>query len=122
MSAQAAGWVLALAGVPPCCVNGAGRAGGGGEHGERAQGQDGMPVEGLPEPDLVLVEAGLAFCLLVTFLHRPSPPADHDQRGQGHRASGRGMAVEEREVRMVAAAAADQHPVPRRPVPAHAQS
>ena len=113
--AQAAGWVLALAGVPPCCVDGAGRAA---AMARTASAQTYRTVcrwKDCQSRDLVLVEAGQAFCLLVTFLHRPSPPADHDQCGQGHRASGRGVAVEEGEVTRVGAAAADQRPVPRRP-------
>ncbi len=51
-----------------CGLRGGGgrfRAGGcDGEQCERAHGQHGVAVEGVPEPDLMLVEAGLPFCLL----------------------------------------------------------
>ena len=71
-------------------------------------------MEGGPEPDLVLIKAGLPFCLLVTFLYRPSLPGYLDQHRQGHRPACRGVAVEERQISRIGDAAADQQPVPRR--------
>src|SRR5690242_4941228 len=68
----------------------------------------------MPQPDLVAVEAGLPFALLVAFFYRPSLPRDLDQHGQGDRPAGWGVAVEERQLRWVGQAAADQHVVPRR--------
>ena len=41
-------------------------------------------------------------------------PGDRDQARQGHRPALRGMSVEERQVRGVGPAAAEQHPMPRR--------
>ena len=61
---------------------------------------------------LKLHESGLPFCLLVAFFHRPSLPGHGDQRAQADGAAGRGVAVEERKVRRVRQAAADQYPVP----------
>jgi hypothetical protein len=61
-----------------CAAGGGGRrgegwwpGGGDGEQSERAHGQHGVPAEGGPEPDLVLVQADLPFCLLVALFSRP---------------------------------------------------
>ena len=77
---------------------GAGRAAATASSGERAHGQDGVAVEGVPQPDLVLIESGLPFCLLVAFFHRPSLPGHGDQSRAGRPGAGRGVAVEERQV------------------------
>ena len=65
-------------GVAPGCgsiCRGRGRAGGGdGQQRLGAHRQDGVPAEGGPQPDLVLVKPGLPFSLLVAFFHRPSLP------------------------------------------------
>jgi hypothetical protein len=48
------------------------RAGGcDGQEGEGAQGQDGVPVEGVPEPDLMLIQA----CLPLACANRRQPGA-----------------------------------------------
>ena len=98
MSAQPAGWAV-ISAWPPRARLGRPvwlRAGGGdSEQGERAHGQHRVAVEGVPEPDLVLIESGLPFCLLVTFFHRPSLPRHGEQDAQGYRAARRGVAVEE---------------------------
>jgi hypothetical protein len=66
VSCQAAGWP---AGALPTFWAGRCRTcGGDGEQGVGAHGQHRVPVEGLPGPDLVLVEADLAFSLLEAFL------------------------------------------------------
>ena len=116
VSRQAAGW----AELPAACPGSAwrrGRGGAGGGDGQQrlgAHGQHGVAVEGAPQPDLVLVQARLAFSLLVAFFCGPSLPGHRDQDRQRHRPALRHMAVEERQVSGVGQAAADQHPVPRR--------
>jgi hypothetical protein len=111
-----------LAGVVPGCGLAGGRAadvwagrcracGGDGQQGVGAHGQHGVAVEGLPGPDLMLVEADLVFSLLEAFFHRPSFPCDPDQGGQGHRAALRGVAEVEGQVFGVGQAAAYQDPV-----------
>ena len=82
-----------------------------GEQREGAHGQRGVPVEGVPEAELVLVKAGLPLSLLEALLYGPALPGDLDQDGQGHQ--GGGVAVEERQVGRVGDLAADQQPVPR---------
>ena len=72
-----------------------------------------MAVEGVPGPDLVLVQADLPPALLVALLYGPPLPGSPDQDGQGHRPVPRDVAVEEGQVRQVAGPAADEHPVPR---------
>jgi hypothetical protein len=52
-------------------VTGPGAGGCDGEHRERAHRQDGVAVEGVPEPDLVLVKSGLPLALLVALLNLP---------------------------------------------------
>ena len=59
--------------------------GGDGQQREGAQGQHRVAVEGLPQPDLVSVEADLPLGLLVTLFHRPSLPGYSDQQRQGDR-------------------------------------
>jgi len=84
-----------LPGVAPGCglggggrviivAAGRGRAcGGDGQQRPGAHGQDGAAVEGVPQPDLVLVQAGLPPAQLEAFLYWPSLPGDPDQDGQG---------------------------------------
>src|ERR1019366_2042615 len=48
----------------------------------------GVPVEGVPEAELVLVEAGLPLSLLEALLYGPALPGDLDQDGQGHQGGG----------------------------------
>ena len=112
-----AGWLVIgaggqLAGVAPGCgLPGAdgGRVAtgqrwlGGGDGQQRlgAHGQHGMAVEGMPQPDLVLVQAGLALAVGEAFLYRPSLPCDLDQDGQGYHPAFRGVAVVERQVSWV---------------------
>ena len=66
-----AGWELP--GIAPGCGRvAAGRTRPGGGDGEQRLGahrQHGVAVEGAPQPDLVLVQACLAFRLLEAFLH-----------------------------------------------------
>ena len=60
-----------------------------------------MAVEGVPQPDLVLVRAGLALAVGEAFSSRPSLPCDLDQDGQGYRPAFRGVAVAGRQVSWV---------------------
>jgi len=58
-------------------------------------------VEGVPQPDLVLVQAGLALSVGEAFFRRPSLPCDLDQDGQGYWSAFRGVAVAGRQVSWV---------------------
>src|SRR5262249_5869188 len=72
-----------------------------------AHGQHGVPVEGMPEPELVLVEPGLALGLLETFLYRPAFPGNPDKDAYGNHA--RAVGDEECEVGWIGYLTADQY-------------
>ena len=79
VSRQAAGCPAPTAGGSPS--GSAGRAADG-QQCLGAHGQDGVAMEGVPQPDLALVQAGLALCVGEAFFHRPFLACDRDQDGQ----------------------------------------
>ncbi len=72
VSRQCSGWSVVTVLVPgPAVAHGAGVPGGrDGQEREGAHGQHGVAVKRVPQPDLVLVKAGLPLALLVALFHR----------------------------------------------------
>src|SRR5215831_5927609 len=86
-----------------------GRGGGDGEPGVSEHGEGDVPVPGMPEADLVVVEADLVLGRLEALLDRPANADDGDQHVQ--RSVGLGVADEVGELGGVGEGATYEEPV-----------
>ena len=84
-------------------------AGGGGEPGVGEHGEGDVPVPGVPEADLIVVEANLVLGRLEALLHGPAD-ADHGDQFV-ERGIGLGVADEEGELGGIVEGATDEKPV-----------